>query len=61
MRNGAGVIGNQRGIVAKLGINEHDPSSARVFLGSMEPLVSSMALLPKGGIVVIVLLPSSTV
>ena len=61
MRNGIGVIGNRRGIVAKLGINERDPSGARVSLGSMESSASGMASSPKGGIVVIVSLPSTTV
>ena len=63
VRNGVGVVGNRRGIVAKLGItNEHDPSGARVSLGSsMESLASGMASSSKGCIVVIVLLPSTTV
>jgi len=61
VRNGISVIGNRRGIVAKLGINERDPSGARVSLGSMESLTSGMVLSPKGGIVVILLLPSTTV
>jgi len=61
VRNGISVVGNQRGIVAKLGINERDPIGARVSLGSMESSASGMALSPKGGIVVIVLLPSTTV
>ena len=55
------VISNQRGIVAKLGIDERAPSGARVLQGSMESLAIGMALLPKVGIVVIVLLPSTTV
>ena len=60
--NGVGVVGNQRGIVAKLGINERDPSGARVSLGRMESSASSMvASSPKGGIGVMVLLPSTTV
>ena len=61
--NGVGVVGNRRGIVAKLGItNERDPSGARVFLGSsMESSASGMASSSKGGIAVIVLLPSTTV
>ena len=61
MRNGFGVVGNRRGIIAKLGINEHDPSSARVLLGSKESSTSGIALSPKGSIIVIVLLPSTTV
>ncbi len=40
---------------------EHAPSGARVSLGGMSSLASSMALLPKHGAVVILLLPSTTV
>ena len=43
VRNGISVVGNQRCIVAKLGINERDPSGARVSLGSMESTAVAVA------------------
>jgi hypothetical protein len=50
----------ERSVVVTI-IAERAPSGARVSLGCMESSASGMALLPKGGIVVIGLLPSTTV